>query len=76
MIVIILTLLYNHILIFWTDGSLADLAAADYMPSYRMRWITFGVSWAYSIVILVNQKLIMEPLSNWLVKKYPQYKWL
>jgi hypothetical protein len=34
MITIILTLLYNQILLFWPNGSFAELHAADNLPDY------------------------------------------
>jgi hypothetical protein len=76
MIAIFLTLIYNHILLFWPDGSWSELHASDYMPDYTMRWVTFGVSWGFGLTILIIQKLILEPVSNRLVKAYPHIKWL
>jgi hypothetical protein len=42
----------------------------------ELRWYIFYASAGFSILIYVNQKLIMEPFSSWLVKRYPKKKWL
>lgn len=76
MIAIGLTLLYNHILLFWPDGSFNELHASDYLPDYPIRWIIFGTSWGFCLVILFLQKVVFEPLSNKLVKENPDKKWL
>ena len=87
MIMIIFTLAYNQILIFWKAGSFIELHAYDYLPDtqadgstlpgdYSMRWIIFGASLGFGLVILILQKLIFEPLSIYLIKRYPEYKWL
>lgn len=87
MIAIFFTIAYNQILIFWKDGSFIELHAYDYLPDtqpdgstipgdYSMRWVIFGASWGFGVLILVLQKLVFEPVSGYLIKKYPEHKWL
>lgn len=76
MIAIVLTLMYNQFLIFWSDASWVEFHASDYVPDYTMRWIVFGASWGFGLVIFVNKKLILDPLSDKLIKAYPHVHWL
>jgi magnesium-transporting ATPase (P-type) len=76
MIMVILSLLLNHIVFFWPAGTWAEFKSGTCLIDYRIRWIFFGVSWGFSLAILILQKCIFEPLSNRLVRKYPKYKWL
>jgi len=75
MIAVIITLTYNQMLLLWSDATWSELQVG-YLPTMSIRLIIFGVGWAFCAVIYINQKFIMEPLSNKLVKAYPHIKWL
>jgi hypothetical protein len=76
MIMIGLALLYNHIILFWAEGTWVLLFDSKWLPDYNSRWVIFGASWGFGLIIYFLQKVVFEPTSNWLVKKYPQHKWL
>ena len=76
MIMIILTLAYNQLLILLGDSAWAEFRANNFIPNMRMRWIIFGASLGFSVLIYCVQKLIMEPISSWLIRSYPHKKWL
>lgn len=75
LIAIIISLTYNHIIIFWREGTWVELfidtETYALFPDFKTRWITFGVSWGFGLFIYFNQKLILEPVSAWLIRKYP-----
>lgn len=76
LIAITLSLTYNHIIIFWRGGTWVELfidtGVYSLFPEFNTRWITFGVSWGFGLFIFFNQKFILEPVSAWLIRKYPQ----
>ncbi len=76
MISIILVTFYNQVIILWADGTWVELFDSVWLPDYTSRWVILGTSWGFGIAIWILQKCLFEPLSNWLVKKYPQHKWL
>lgn len=75
LIAIIISLTYNHIIIFWRDGTWVELfidtETYALFPEFKTRWITFSVSWGFGLFIYLNQKFILEPVSAWLIRKYP-----
>jgi hypothetical protein len=75
MIVIFLTLLYNHFLIFWDDASWS-VFKLQHLVSMDIRWAIFGASIGFSLVIYLNLKLILEPFTAWLIRTNPDKKWL
>ena len=75
MISVVVTLFYNQVLLLWEGGTWSEFEI-NYLPSFRIRVVLLLTSWAFSAVIFINQKIVMEPFSNYLVKKYPQKKWL
>lgn len=76
MFTIVLTLAYNQLLILLGDSAWAEFHANDFVPDMKMRWIIFGASLGFSIIIYAVQKLIMEPISSKLIESYPHIKWL
>lgn len=75
MIVIGLTLFYNHVILFWQQGTWVLLFDSVWLPDYNSRWLIFGVSWAFGLLMFFLQKAV-QPLTNYLVIKYPDKKWL
>lgn len=75
MIVVVLTLGYSTIMVIFPEASW-DQFLITYLPSRRFRGYIIGISYAFGLFLYFNQKLIMEPLSAYLVKKYPHLTWL
>jgi hypothetical protein len=73
---IIFALFYNHVLLFWSEASWVLLFDPSWLPNYYTRWVIFGTSWGFGVVIIFLQKVVFEPLAIWLIMKYPQKKWL
>jgi len=58
MVIVILTTTYNQMLFLW-EAAAWDQFQLAYFPSMNIRWTIFGVSWAFSLVIFINQKIIL-----------------
>lgn len=75
MAAVIISVAYNQMLILWEEATWSEFFVSS-LPTMNLRWTIFGVSWAFGIVIYINQRAILVPLFDWLAKKYPNVKWL
>ena len=73
---LIITLTYNQMMIFWKDATYVMFIEPKFLPNFIDRWMIFGLSAGFSFLIIFNQKVLLEPLSRYLIKKYPEKTWL
>ena len=76
MVIIAFVVFWNIFIILYSTPNLNALLLESNFPTMTIRWAIFAFSVGFSILIYVNQKLILEPLSAYLIKKYPHKKWL
>jgi len=58
MVTVILTIGYNQMLLLW-DAAAWDQFRLGSIATMNLRWTVFGVSWAFSLFIFINQKMIL-----------------
>jgi len=76
MIIIIFVVFWNFFLLLYGTSGLDELYVHANFPTMEIRWAIFGFSVGLSVLIYINQKLFLEPLCGYLIKTYPQKKWL
>lgn len=75
-IVTVLALAYNTILAVVPGGRLGIFSLINLSDNPDVALFIYVAGLGFSIFMYVNQKFILEPLSDWLIRKYPKATWL
>ena len=71
-IVTVLALAYNTILAVVPGGRLGIFSLINLSDNPDVALFIYVAGLGFSIFMYVNQKFILEPLSDWLIRKYPK----
>jgi cation-transporting ATPase 13A3/4/5 len=75
MLVLFISLTYSILIVMIPQARLA-VFSVNFMDNEKVNGFVLGIALAFGLFIFVLEKVVMEPLSLWLRKKYPHIKWL
>lgn len=75
MIVLFISITYSILIVIVPDARLA-VFNVKYLDDTRINGFVLGIALGFGLFIFILQKAVLEPLSLWIRKKYPELKWL